>query len=93
MSQTTKLVRPALAVASQVDSVWHLARLEEALPSGGSAYADIYELVDGSLSLTGDRVRSHAYTVPGYLELAAGSTVRIEWHGTMERWFVTGAYV
>jgi hypothetical protein len=90
---TTKLVRPGLAASATVESVWQLARLEEGLPSGGSAYADIYELDDdGNLALTGDRVRAWAYSVPGYYTVPAGTIVRIEWHDTMARWFVTGVY-
>lgn len=80
-------------MAGSAQTVWHLARLEESLPSGGSAYARIYELdTDGDLSLTGERVRARAYTVPDYYTLSVGTIVRIEWHDTMQRWFVTGVY-
>jgi len=98
MSRTTKLVRPALPVAGRAASAWHLAKLEEALPAGGSAYANICNL-DDDLSLTGDRVRSWAFTVPGYYKIPSGTTVRIEWGESEEedgttsgRWIVTGVY-
>lgn len=79
--------------AAGAKSVWYLARTEETIPGGnGSGYCNIYTLSDGSLSLTGDRVRAWGYTTPNYYTIPAGTVVRIEWHDEMQRWFVTGVY-
>jgi len=76
----------------QHEVAWHLARLEEVLVQNGSAYCRIYGWEEGSLSLTDDVVRAWGYTIPGYYSLTPGTTVRIEWHGSIEGWFVTGVY-